>query len=322
MNFEFIFLFHKLNYNIFLTLEYGCIIVTTETDMEIKNPQIIVSSTVETQSQEKNSKEQIKRILRKSNMLRHLNRESKYCLQMLKWQSKRASYESDLKLPSARLIYLVSGTPDPEWFVRSGKETAKNIFESLHRNNINFSEFKNILDFGCGCGRLIRHLLPLSPANYYGTDYNLKLVNWCKNNLKGNFRTNDVAPPIPYRDGQFDFVYAYSVFTHFHENMQLTWLNELGRVLKPKGYLWFSFSGRNHTKELAPNELKKFYQDDIVVHEGKEGSNWCCAYYSANYLKQLVEKNGLFEVVEIAALNKPYAQEHCLLQRNSSFLAR
>ncbi len=282
---------------------------------------IIVNSTVETQGIEKKSKEQIKRILRKSNTIRHLNKELKYSLQMIKWHSKRSYYENNLELPSARLMYLVTGTSNPEWFIKSGKETAKGILESLNRNNLDLSEFKTILDFGCGCGRVIRHLLPLSTANYYGTDYNPRLLNWCKENLKGNFKINNLAPPISFGTAHFDFVYAYSVFTHFHENMQLTWLNELGRVIKPKGYLWFSFSGRNHTKELTPNELEKFNQDGVIIHEGKEGSNWCCAYYSANYLKQLVEKNGMFEVVELHSINKPYVQEHCLLQRNSSFLA-
>jgi ubiquinone/menaquinone biosynthesis C-methylase UbiE len=51
------------------------------------------------------------------------------------------------------------------------------------------------------------------------------------------FSVNDVMPPLHWRDGYFDFVMAISVFTHILWKMQIEWLKELKRVLRPNGYL-------------------------------------------------------------------------------------
>jgi SAM-dependent methyltransferase len=214
-------------------------------------------------------------------------------------------------------MYLVAGSSDPTWFIQSGKKTLSYILDTLNKNNVDIRTFNDILDFGCGCGRIIRHLPSVSKANLYGTDYNAALINWCRNNLKGTYILNDVNPPLPYADGKFDFVYAWSVFTHFHEDKQTSWLNELSRVIRSNGYLWFSFAGRNYMGDLTAEELVQFQQNQIVVHEGKEGSNWCCAYYSEDYVKELARKSGLFKIVDIIAGEKSYTQDYCLLQRKA-----
>lgn len=96
-----------------------------------------------------------------------------------------------------------------------------------------------ILDFGCGCGRLIRFLVPCAAtADLHAADVNPDLVAWCQANLRGvSARTTGVEPPLPWSDGQFDLVYSLSVLTHLPEDALGPWLRELARILRPGGIL-------------------------------------------------------------------------------------
>ena len=46
---------------------------------------------------------------------------------------------------------------------------------------------------------------------------------------------NELAPPLRYEDGQFDLVYAISVFTHLPHDLERAWIDELGRITAPGG---------------------------------------------------------------------------------------
>ena len=70
-------------------------------------------------------------------------------------------------------------------------------------------QFGSMLDFGCGCGRMIRHWHDLPRRRLHGCDYNPLLVAWCSEHLPfAEFRGNALEPPLPYEDDQFDLVYC------------------------------------------------------------------------------------------------------------------
>lgn len=261
--------------------------------------------------------QKIKATAKKNYQVRKLYHNLKYTKALLTVFKKNRQLKSQvsLKLPPERLIYLVAGTPDATWFYESGKQTANSIIMNLNRNNLEFSMFRTVLDFGCGCGRVVRHLQEKSTAVFYGTDYNKKLSGWCTKNLPGYYTTNGPTPPLQYSDGLFDFVYAWSVFTHFTEENHLLWLNELYRVLKPNGFLWFSYSGINFVQQLAEKEQQLFGENQIIVYDSSRcGSNWCCSYYSDEYLKKLVSKTS-FRLVDLVPNSKKGEQSFCLLQK-------
>jgi ubiquinone/menaquinone biosynthesis C-methylase UbiE len=56
-------------------------------------------------------------------------------------------------------------------------------------------------------------------------------------------------PPIPLD------IYSISVFTHLNEKMQLEWLKELSRILKPNGYAIVSVHGEFH-RQIKQSEIE------------------------------------------------------------------
>ena len=72
-----------------------------------------------------------------------------------------------------------------------------------------------MLDFGCGCGRVIRNWRSLDRTDIYGSDYNHELIAECGRNLHfAHFESNDLAPTLRHESDKFDLIFALSVFTH------------------------------------------------------------------------------------------------------------
>ncbi len=94
-----------------------------------------------------------------------------------------------------------------------------------------------ILDFGVSWGRIIRFFLKdVDPQTLHGVDTNAEFLQAAKDTgVPGHL--HEIAPlgQLPYPEGSFDFIYAYSVFTHLPQHVQDHWLAEIQRVLKPGG---------------------------------------------------------------------------------------
>ena len=133
---------------------------------------------------------------------------------------------------------------------------AVNFFdkEALGRHRKSFRDFSSILDFGCGCGRLIRSLRPLCDqwAAIHGTDIDAGAIAWCKENIAdASFSVNAENPPLRFEDKSMDLIYASSVFTHLDAEDQFHWLAELQRIMKPGGYVLLTFRYRYSIDRLA-----------------------------------------------------------------------
>src|SRR4051795_898861 len=178
-----------------------------------------------------------------------------------------------LPVPPPRLIYLVAHTTDGRWYLESGRAAADSLRELLARNGAPLEEARALLDFGCGCGRVIRHWRELD-ADVHGSDLNAGAVAWCSANLPFSFARNGLAPPLPHADGAFDLVYALSVFTHLPEELQLAWADELRRVLAPGGRLVLSTHGERYRERLDAAESRAFDAGELVTRRNEiAGSN-------------------------------------------------
>jgi len=142
--------------------------------------------------------------------------------------SRPAPSTDGLPIPPAKLIVLVTGSADSAWYTEGGKLGAESIRRALADAGAPIAQFQTILDFGCGCGRVIRHWRPLTRAALHGADQNRALVEWCRQNLPfARFQSNTLEPRLDYADQTFEFAYALSVFTHMPEDLQQPWMSEL-----------------------------------------------------------------------------------------------
>ncbi len=114
------------------------------------------------------------------------------------------------------------------------------VFETvLRQHGRSLRQFRSILEFGCGYGRLTRHLFTLAPqAEIIGCDVSARDIAFCRRAYPtGRFFVNQVAPPLDLPDGQCDLLFSYSVFTHLTEENHKRWLKELARILRPGGVM-------------------------------------------------------------------------------------
>jgi len=85
--------------------------------------------------------------------------------------------------------------------------------------------------------------VPLS--NIYGIDVTEDFTDLCKQTFgSSNFHTCEPFPPCDLNDGQFNYIVAYSVFSHLSEDACQAWMKEFSRILAPGGMVAVTTRGR------------------------------------------------------------------------------
>ena len=198
-----------------------------------------------------------------------------------------------LPLPPPELIALVTGMPQVQPFYWSGLLGARCIKGLLSKNGFAINRFDAILDFGCGCGRVMRHWKTLNGPKLFGTDYNPYLIRWCQDAFPfAHFSTNELSPPLAYADGRFDLIYTISIFTHLEEALQSAWMAELSRLLRPGGILYLTVHGSTRIQSLPSAQQQQFAAGQLVVCRPElSGSNHCATYHPEAYVRDMLAKD-------------------------------
>ena len=173
--------------------------------------------------------------------------------------------ECQLPVPPEPLRSRVHGMSDEVTFLSYGYEIASSIKQLLGAEGLQFDSFARILDFGCGCGRVLRFFEQRPPTcKLFATDIDEEAISWCRHHLAtlATFTANGDRPPLNYEANTFDFIYAISVFTHLPEALEILWLEELQRTVKPGGILFLTV----HGERLFQN-VPKGSQDELS-HRG------------------------------------------------------
>ncbi len=151
------------------------------------------------------------------------------------------------------LMYL----PDyPDHYFNVGRSAIRVILAALlarFEHHGGDAEIADVLDFGCGHGRVARYLRAAFPAAGLAVcDYDPTGVAWCVE----HFGCQAIAEPAP---ESFDIVWLGSVFTHLPAAISDHVLTVVAGALRPNGILVFTSQGRYaRMRHEAEPEMKPY----------------------------------------------------------------
>ena len=207
------------------------------------------------------------------------------------------SQRPELPIPPPEMRALV-GPTDPAMF---DNPDGSPVFGGLKPE-----QYRRVLDFGCGCGRLARQMIQQTPrpGRYLGLDLHAGMIRWCTENLTPaapgfEFHHHDVwhyagfanpAPdrplyaPLPIGDGSFSLAVAISVFTLILRRCRpRPTSSELARILEPDGMLlatWFLFDNSSFPMMQDDQNTLFINEYDVrnaVIYDRRLGSCHGCA---------------------------------------------
>jgi SAM-dependent methyltransferase len=149
--------------------------------------------------------------------------------------------------------YVTGGNSDDDWaygFDGMGRRLKADVLSALPGG---LPAGGRVLDFGCGSGRLMRHLLAEAEVTeIHGCDIDAPSIAWVQRHLCPPCHADlcGPRPPLRHPDGFFDVVVAVSVFSQLADGWE-AWLLELRRVLRPGGICVASFMGPWNAEVIA-----------------------------------------------------------------------
>jgi SAM-dependent methyltransferase len=231
------------------------------------------------------AKELVKPIFKRVNMWENLRALRKPRLATRNLSYRLTKSRDEPPIPPQHLMDLVIDPPEAAWYLRSGEMAFKAIKETLEKNDINIGNINNILEFGCGTGRIMWYWKEKYDKKIIGTDYNKELIEYCrKKGLRVN--VNNLEPPAFLGENKFHLVYANSVFTHLGSDLQNKWMGEIKDKLKRGGYLYVTLHGESRKSMLNKKEKNEFDSGKLIVkNESRSGTNICAAFHPESYVK-------------------------------------
>ena len=244
------------------------------------------------------TKSRVSRLLRKLGLLQAADRVFYYKERMANAEANKAfkAANPDVKLPPDYLMFESFQLNYLKYYEES-KQSAKWVPD--HFANSTPLSGKKVLDWGCGPGRVIRHLPNYFDKNchFFGTDYNKASIAWCSKNLPGiQFSLNGIEAKLAYDTNYFDCLYGISIFTHLSEANHTAWFAELLRVLKPGGIMMLTTQGDHFKQKLTPEELTIYDAGNLVVRgQVKEGHRTYSAFHPTAYMERLFKDVEILE---------------------------
>ncbi len=145
-----------------------------------------------------------------------------------------------------------------EDFFKTGLHEINRVMQEVESMNLKIGHSR-ALDFGCGVGRLTRAL-----ANYFdevsGVDISESMIRLAqKYNCeisKCRFYLNQRDDLHLFGDDTFDFVYSSITLQHIKPHHTTNYLNELLRIISPRGLLVFQLVEEQIGLKTLPNRSR------------------------------------------------------------------
>jgi SAM-dependent methyltransferase len=245
-----------------------------------------------------------------------------YVLEKIKNRKKNKRFKKahpQFSMPPASIVFSTCNHVDYERFYYSGIMHAK-FLKSLIVQLSNGSHL-NIGEWGCGPGRIVRHLTELfdpRSVTWYGTDNDNHAVEWCRSHIpNARFYHNGLLPPLPFDTGFFDIVFARSVFTHLSYPKQRVWIGELHRITRKGGYILFTTHGNRFTRNLLSHEKRVYNRDEMITHRwGKDGSKWFSVYHPPEFVRSVLLKEYTIEETYLHTHGRIFQQDLWIVKNN------
>jgi ubiquinone/menaquinone biosynthesis C-methylase UbiE len=147
---------------------------------------------------------------------------------------------------------------------------------------------KTVAEIGCGTGiiaNFVRCCYPTS-VHYFGTDISENMVSIAKHFFGHNVNLAS-SDRLPFEDSSVDFVWALDVLEHIPTDKKEDTYREMGRVLKPGGFIVI-----NNPLSASKHELAFEYgfdQDDLAEMLSMSGTLlYYVKMYQAKNLYQFI----------------------------------
>ena len=205
-----------------------------------------------------------------------------------------------------------------------------NILKFLIERNITSKKIVNILDLGCGNGRLIDFLKSryyFNNLKYVGVDPSKELINICidrytsgGNKIKDNleFKIND-GLYIPLCDDSIDIIISLAVLHHLPTNYQNEWLMEVYRVIKKTKEskiiltVWIQDDKSYRQEETLAKSVHKKISDNEMMMGFAQYKNIRYIYlFTENEIHDLLAKNN-FKILESHTDKRPNSSHKNLI---------
>lgn len=130
-----------------------------------------------------------------------------------------------------------------DYFFDSGRRCHDDLVPRLQQATGRDLGSLDVLDLACGPGRIAMHFegtfrsFTVSDVDHSAIDY-----------MRENFPSltvvlNQSRPPLPFADDSFDAVYSWSLWTHLPLELQMSYLADLRRILRPGGVALLTTNG-------------------------------------------------------------------------------
>lgn len=173
----------------------------------------------------------------------------------------KSFWDNKARTPQSALI-AVDGSSNEEVVRLTGAYSARQVATALA-----LEPGDRVLELGCGVGRIGRDLAP-QVAHWEGADISANMLGVARERLAdcANVGLTELTRTslAPLADASFDKAYCVAVFIHMDKEDFYIYLEELARVLKPGGLLYFD------TWNLASPVGWRRYALEVDQHRGAD----------------------------------------------------
>jgi len=196
---------------------------------------------------------------------------------MLHASNYKALWDAKATTPQGAML-AVDGSSDENVLRMTGAYSARQVDAALDLN-----KGDRLLELGCGVGRIGRELAP-KVAHWEGADISANMLKVARERLAEfpnvglTELTRSNVRPLP--DASFDKAYCVAVFIHMDKEDFCLYLEDLARVLKPGGLLFFDTWNLAHRvgwrrfavelkpyRDVPPSERKDVARNQFTTPE-------------------------------------------------------